>query len=114
MKFKRTVLLATFVVTMGLLLGASTAQALPEVKSDGNVAFGILNLPVAGVLYNVAFVQNSPSELYGDPPGFDFPLDDAAKAAAQAVRDALAQKPEVTRVGPPGGQRISHFYYWIQ
>jgi hypothetical protein len=103
MKFKRTVLLATFVVTMGLLLGTSAAQEPPEVISDGNVAFGILNLPVAGVLYNVAFVQNSPSELYGDPPGFDFPLDDAARAAAQAVRDALAQKPEVTRVGPPGG-----------
>ena len=46
MKLKLTVLLATFIVTMGLLLGASTAQAVPEVILDGNTATGIQNLEV--------------------------------------------------------------------
>jgi hypothetical protein len=59
MKFKLTVLLATFVVALGLLLGTSTAQAA-EVIFDPVVpgkANGITNLDIGGTPYNVAWVH---------------------------------------------------------
>jgi hypothetical protein len=73
MKFKRTVLLATFVVTLGLLLGTGAAQAEPIVIVDGDTATGIQNLDVDGTLYNVAFLFISADELYGDTPFSTFP-----------------------------------------
>jgi hypothetical protein len=105
MKRKLTVLLLTVVVALGLLLGISPAEAQPEVQTNesGLIAHGILNLEVAGVLYNVAFRAESTLDVYGDPPAFDFPLAEAAEAAALAVRDALNNVPTVEAVGPPGG-----------
>ena len=81
MKFKLTVLLATVVVALGLLLGASAAQAEPIVNLDGDTATGIQNLEVGGTLYNVTFLRISADDLYGIPPIFDFTDVDSAKAA---------------------------------
>jgi hypothetical protein len=60
MKFKRTVLLAAFVVTMGLLLGASATQAATVIKvaaagdilDDGTTLMNIL--ANGGVAINLA------------------------------------------------------------
>ena len=100
MKRKPTIFLATFLVTMGLLLGASTAQAEPEVILDGNTATGIQNLEVGGILYNVAFLWISADDLYGPCPIFDFPDVDSAKAAKIAVNTALNTEDLATDVGP--------------
>jgi len=75
MKFKPTVLLATFVVALGLLLGASAAQAAPNVIVDenGNVT-RIENLPVLDeatgdtIIYNVGFVNAAVTDVYGGGP----------------------------------------------
>ena len=105
MKFKRTVLLATFVVTMGLLLGTSTAQAA-EVIFDPNIAgkaIGITNLDIDGTPYNVAFDEQTPAVgIYGELPGvFDFTTDASASAAVNAVVDELNAE-NAQRVGEEG------------
>jgi hypothetical protein len=93
MKFKLTVLLAACVVTMGLLLGTSAAQAATVFfdPSDPERAIGINNLDVGGTLYNVAFIsQTTAQSLYGDVPGvFDFPDSASASAAVDAVNVEL-------------------------
>jgi hypothetical protein len=104
MKFKRTVLLATFVVTLGLLLGTGAAQAEPIVIVDGDTATGIQNLDVDGTLYNVAFLFISADELYGDTPVFDFPDEASAKAAKMAAVLALNVDNRATSVGPSAEQ----------
>jgi hypothetical protein len=111
MKIKRAVILLTVIVAMGLLLGTSAAQAQPEVQTnaDGNVAHGILNLEVEGVLYNVIFKYDSTIGVYGDPPAFDFTFDAEAVAAAIAVTDALNNVPTVRVVGPPDGTVFPQF-----
>ena len=94
MKLKLSVLLATFVVTMGLLLGTSAAQAA-TVKFDLNnptQATGIENLDIGGTLYNVAFTatQTVAAQIYGPFPGtFDFATNQAAQAAADVVNEEL-------------------------
>ena len=93
MKFKQTVLLATFVVTMGLLLGTSAAQAA-EVTFGTVItdkAIGITNLDIGGTFYNVLFDEQTPAVgVYGALPGdFDFTTDVSAEAAANAVNAAL-------------------------
>ena len=98
MKFKRTVLLLTVVVTLGLLLSAGTVQAAPEVIFEGNNATGIRNLEVNGKLYDVEFVFDRAENIYGDPPVFDF--QDDVEAASSAVRAALNSEPAIETVGP--------------
>jgi hypothetical protein len=96
MKFKPTFILATFVVTMGLLLGASTVQAA-TVKFDPNnstQATGIENLDIGGTLYNVVFTatETVAQQIYDDYPGtFDFTDSAAANEAANAVNIELNQ-----------------------
>ena len=109
MKFKRTVLLLTFVVTMGLLLGTSAAEEfLVQVDSTETNAYGILNLPVTVIIdeeeetkhYDVTFRYEEARDVY--PNGvkdFDF-LGETNVVALRAVRDALNSEPEVTTVGP--------------
>lgn len=99
MKLKLTVILTTLVVTMGLLLGASTAQET-EVIFEGNNATGIKNLEVDTVLYNVKFLFDSAENIYGDPLIFDFPREAKALEASSAVRAALNSVEAVTTVGP--------------
>jgi hypothetical protein len=104
MKFKPTVILATFVVALGLLLGTSTAQAQAEVIFDGDTdtATGILNLDVDGDLYNVAFLSTTATDLYGADPIFEFPGSDSAGEAVESVNAALNDS-IATRVGPSSG-----------
>ena len=109
MKLKPTVLLATFVVTMGLLLGASAALAEPIVILDGNSATHIQNLDVGGTLYNVTFLRTSADNLYGDPPVFDFSDDVSAREAKNAVNLALNTDNRATRVGPSADQGIRDY-----
>jgi hypothetical protein len=95
-KRKPTILLATFVFTMGLLLGASTAQAA-TVNFDPNnstQATGIDNLDIGGTLYNVVFTatETVAEQIYGPFPGtFDFTNSAAANEAANAVNIELNQ-----------------------
>jgi hypothetical protein len=94
MKFKPTVLLATFVVTMGLLLGTSTAQAATVIfdPGDSTKATGIENLEIIGKLYNVTFTPPSTAavQVYGFFPGtYDFDTSSEALEAVQTVNDAL-------------------------
>ena len=97
MKLKRTVFLATFVVTLGLLLGANTAQAANVKFDDPNnptQATGIDNLDIGGTPYNVAFTatETVAEQIYGQFPGtFDFTNSAAANEAANAVNIELNQ-----------------------
>ncbi len=106
MKFKLTVLLATFVVTMGLLLGTSTAQAATVILGDDDNVIGIENLPVFNeiteetILYNVDFVYDTALNVYATGE-FDFPDRTMAILATLAVRDALnANEPIPLAAGP--------------
>jgi len=109
MNRKQIVFTVAVVAVIGLLLVAGAAQAQPEVIFEGNVAYGIRNLEVEGLLYNVEFRDASTLDVFGDPPQFDFPTDASALAAAQAARDALNTVPEVEFVGPPGGTVLPQF-----
>jgi len=108
-------LIATSIVTMGLLLGASAAQAFTVlVDSSGTNAHGILNLPVTNletqetIYYNVTFRFEPGADVYPDnPEGTDFDFfDESVFSARLAVVDALNSTPSVTTVGPAdeGGQ----------
>jgi hypothetical protein len=88
MKLKRTVLLAAFLVALGLLLGTNPAQA--TVKFDSNnptQAIGIENLAIGNTLFNVNFTPNFSAErVYGKFPGtFDFTTDQELQEAVDAV-----------------------------
>ena len=95
MKRKPTVILATFVITMGLLLGTSAAQAnVIFDPSNPTQATGIENLDIGGMLYNVAFTatETVAEQIYGPFPGtFDFTNSAAANEAANAVNLELNQ-----------------------
>ena len=118
MKFKLTVILATCVVALGLLLGASAAQAA-EVIFDPVVpgkANGITDLDVGGTPYNVAFTTLlDPIEVYGPFPGvYTFTTDTAASGAVNAVSAALTDSSEnVFGVGAAGFDDISSDLYNI-
>jgi hypothetical protein len=107
MKLKLTVLLATFVVTMGLLLGTSAAQEFTvQVDSTGTNAYGILNLPVFNletqetISYDVTFRFEPGKDVYPNPPAdFDF-RGETVFSAIEAVVNALNSETLVTTVGP--------------
>ena len=108
MKFKLTILLLTVVVTMGLLLGASAAQAA-DVRYDPKnptKVIEIRNLEIGDKLYNVKFPEETTAlELYGEAPGV-YPFPDHAKTveAVQAVNAVLnAEDPIPFYVGSEGG-----------
>ncbi len=113
MKRKLTVILATFVVTMGLLLGTSAAQEATVIFEEGtNKAIAIRNLDFEGTLYNVVFTPfgTTAQQVYGDFPGqFDFrgsPSEDAAIAVNRELNLAGA-----TGVGAEGSFALP--FYWI-
>jgi len=110
MNFKRTVLLLTIVVTLGLLLGTSAAQAQTVISSAGN-ATEILDLEVNGVLYNVEFVSDNGLGLYGEPPVFPFSGGQTDTInAANAVNDALNNAEErIDTVGPDGSAHTNDY-----
>jgi hypothetical protein len=89
MKLKPTVLLATVVVTLGLMLvcvSVSTADAATIVRdpADSSNAIRILGLEFDGTVYNVDFFNKpgSDPDIYGFEPVFDFTADDALKAVS--------------------------------
>jgi len=100
MKFKRTVLLLTVVVMMGLLLGASAAQAFTVVVDDtGTNATAILNFEwYDGNHYDITFRFGSIEDIWGDE-AFDFDQLGDAYTAQEAVYEALNTVPEVVTVG---------------
>jgi len=98
MKFKRTSLLTTFVVTMGLLLGASAAQAQPVVNVDDDTATSILYLEVGSTAYNVYFLKTSADDLYTSD--FDFTDGTSARSAMLAINRALNTDQRATHAGP--------------
>jgi hypothetical protein len=108
MKFKQTVLLATFVVAMALLLGASTAQAAVETDGSGNVT-RITNLPVLDeiteeiIIYNVDFVYDTADNVYGEEPEYDFIQEENIYLALEAVNDALNAEDTVPPAAGPQG-----------
>ena len=76
------------VVAMGLLLGASMAQAAVVFSTNTpNKAVGITDLNIGGTFYNVAFDEQTPAVgIYGGLPGvFDFTTVGSASAAVDAV-----------------------------
>jgi len=119
MKLKSTVLLAAFVVTMGLLLGASAAQAL-EVEviydpTNPQKVIEIRNLSIGGALYNVTFPEQATAEeVYGPAPGeYDFSDQFLAEAAVNTVVWALNQEdPLPLYVGSAGGDTTEFNQYF--
>jgi hypothetical protein len=105
MKFKLTVLLATFVVMMGLMLGTAQAATVVFDSIIPDRAIGITDLDIDSTPYNVIFISGqSPENVYGDLPGeFDFNTKESAKAATNAVADALNTVGGVLYVGSEGG-----------
>ena len=101
MKFKRTVLLAAFVVTMGLLLGASATQAAtvicendPEPCAETDSVIRIEDLEVTDSLgettvYTVLFQYGQALGAYGSSLVYDFTNQEDASLAMEAVQEAL-------------------------
>ena len=117
MKFKRTVLLLTVVVTMGLLLGTSAAQATEVIlDGDGNV-LQILDLPIDDggktTVYDVDFIYDTAEVVYGPDLEFDFPPPgELILVALRAVNNALNNNdPTPVGAGPQGtiDYFIGHF-----
>ena len=112
MKFKPTVLLTTFLVTMGLLLGASTAQAADVITDDDGNVTRIENLGVFDdasnitIFYNVDFVYDTAINVY--PSGeYDFFPSENAVVALVAVNVALnAADPIPPGAGPQGSDQF--------
>jgi len=134
MKIKRTIFLATFVVTMGLLLGANAAQAA-NVRFDPNnstKAIGIENFDIDSKLYTVVFTDKEKvaEQIYGAFPGtFDFDFGQSKDAAdgvneelnaagAQTVGAAGEDDSTTYRIGfesaevGPSGQKIEAVFFW--
>jgi len=114
MKLKRIVLLAAGVVTMGLLLGTSAAQAATVIFENGTTkAIGIKNLDIDETLYNVTFTSTGTvaKMVYGDFPGqFDFSLSAMAFDAVDAVNFEL-NKNGATGVGAEGSAAVP--FFWV-
>ena len=105
MKRKLTVFLATIVVALGLLLGASTAQAADVITDDSGNVIRIENLEVTDentketTVYNVYFLYDTAVNVYES--GFDFPDDETIILAREAVNIALnLSVPIPQRAGP--------------
>jgi hypothetical protein len=72
-----------------------------ELGPQGKNATAILNLVVDNDLYDVAFELAAAQDIYGpEPPAFDFPGEEEAGAAVDAVADALNDEDEVETLGP--------------
>ena len=98
MKFKRTVLLAAFVVTMGLLLGAGATQAAtvicendPEPCTETSSVIRIDDLEVTDstgepTVYTVLFPYAAATSVYSFSLVYDFENQEDASLAMEAVQ----------------------------
>ena len=115
MKFKPTVFLATFVVTMGLLLGANAAQAANVKFEDPNnptQATRIENFDIDSKRYTVVFTNTETvaADIYDAFPG-TFHIDpnqskDAADGVNEELNAAGAQTVGAVGLGGSRGYRI--------
>ena len=134
MKLKPTVFLATFVVTLGLLLGANAAQAANVIWDPYNPtkATRIENFDIDSKLYTVVFTDKEKvaEQIYGAFPGtFDFDFGQSKDAAdgvneelnaagAQTVGAAGEDDSTTYRIGfesvevGPSGQKIEAVFFW--
>ncbi len=103
MKFKRTVFLTAVVVAMGLLLGASKAQAATATieTRDGfpEIAIGINGLEIGANIYDVNWFFQSSLGAYGSPQTFPFNNEDKAREAAEAINAVFNEAGGITGVG---------------
>ena len=104
--------LGTGAVVASLLFGAGIAQAT-EVTLDGNNnVIRIDNLEVfddreGAMLYDVQFVFNTATNVYGSNYDFDFPQEDNALFALEAVLNALnANNTRPQGAGPNGTEQF--------
>ena len=73
-----------------LLSDCRTARAAIVYNVDGTGQLtGIQNIDVGGTLYNVAFVEGSFDNIFGDAAGLDFTTSAAALAASNALAAAF-------------------------
>ncbi len=95
----RTVGMANVVVLLMFLVGVGAAQA-ETVIFEGLNATEILDLQVGATVYDVIFLDDTASNIYGTVPLFDFTTSEGAEAAMEAVNAALNREPDVMSVGP--------------
>jgi hypothetical protein len=91
---------------LALGLAAPAAQAATViVDSTGTNATGIQGLAVAGDVYDVTFVDDTPGSpaVYGTPPTLDFTGQTVVGLVIDAVNLALDTAPAVITVGPESG-----------
>jgi hypothetical protein len=87
--------LAAGIVTTSLLLGASAAQAASVILDENDNVIEVKNLELnldqddLDGFYNVDFVRGVGSDIYGDPPEFDFPLAEDHITALIQLNNAL-------------------------
>jgi hypothetical protein len=91
--------MANVVVALMCLVGVGAAQA-ETVIFEGPNATEILDLQVGDTVYDVIFLDDTASNIYGTVPIFDFTTSEGAEAAMEAVNDALNTEPDVMSVGP--------------
>ena len=117
--------LAAGIVTMGLLLGASTAQAATvELDGSGNV-IRVTNLELnldnddLDGFYDVEFINDSGLDVYGSVDGpFDFPTaETAAQVMPQLTKALNDNNPVPTGASSAGSNRFSipgieYFGFW--
>ena len=116
--------LAAGIVTMGLLLGASTAQAeTVELDGSGNV-IRVTNLELnldnddLDGFYDVEFINDSGLDVYGSVDGpFDFPAEAAATAIVQVNNALNLNNPVPTGASSAGTDQyfipgIEYFNLW--
>ena len=78
-----------------------TPPLVVETDDNGNNAIGIQNLIVEDDLYDVVFEFAAADSIYGSPsPVFDFPGEERATAAVDAVNDALNDEGGIGHAGP--------------
>ena len=102
-----------------LVFGFVGAANAFTVQTDGSTVTDILNLEIifeqggSPTLYNVAFVNSTPGELYGKYPNNSFPFDDAVQtsiAANTVNREVLNSNAlEYLTVGPSADVSLSRY-----
>jgi hypothetical protein len=88
------------IMTITLLLGASSAHAAKVIQDPAGNATGIQDLELNGLFYDVEFLYGRGNDVFGGPLDLDFIDPDPALAAAEAVAEVLAaESTPVTTVG---------------
>ena len=124
-QIKKLSALAAGAVTIGLLMGVSTAQAVTFDLDGSNNVIRINNLELnldddaLDGLYNVEFINDTGLNVYGSVDGpFDFPLAEDAVTVAIQLNNALnLNNPVPTGASSAGSNQffipgIEYFGFW--